>query len=79
MPAKVNEREYRDITLSRIEIRESQDGKKVVEGYATTFNEEYIDLPRREYTSDMAEVSKVGMFITEDEIDATLTRYSQEV
>ena len=31
-----------------------------------------LDLPRREYTSDMAEVSKVGMFITEDEIDATL-------
>lgn len=32
-----------------------------------------LDLPRREYTSDMAEVAKVGMFITEDEIDATLT------
>ena len=35
-----------------------------------------LDLPRREYTSDMAEVPKVGMFITEDEIDATLTRGS---
>ena len=35
-----------------------------------------LDLPRREYTSDMAEVSKVGMFITEDEIDATLNRGS---
>ena len=35
-----------------------------------------LDLPRREYTSDMAEVTKVGMFITEDEIDATLTRGS---
>ena len=33
-----------------------------------------LDLPRREYTSDMAEVPKVGMFITEDEIDATLNR-----
>ena len=32
-----------------------------------------LDLPRREYTSDMAEVPKVGMFITDDEIDATLT------
>ena len=32
-----------------------------------------LDLPRREYTSDMAEVPKAGMFITEDEIDATLT------
>ena len=35
-----------------------------------------LDLPRREYTSDMAEVPKAGMFITEDEIDATLTRGS---
>ena len=35
-----------------------------------------LDLTRREYTSDMAEVPKVGMFITEDEIDATLNRGS---
>ena len=35
-----------------------------------------LDLPRREYTSDMAEVANVGMFITEDEIDAVLTRGS---
>ena len=35
-----------------------------------------LALPRREYASDMAEVPKVGMFITEDEIDATLTRGS---
>ena len=33
-------------------------------------------LPRREYISDMAEVPKLGMFITEDEIDATLNRGS---
>ena len=41
MPMKTNEREYRDIRLSGIEIREEQDGRKIVEGYATTFNEEY--------------------------------------
>lgn len=35
-----------------------------------------LDLPRREYTSDMAEVPKVGMFITEDEIDAALNKGS---
>ena len=35
-----------------------------------------LNLPRREYASDMAEIAKVGMFITEDEIDATLTRGS---
>lgn len=41
MPVKTNEREYREIQLRAIEIRETQDGKKIVEGYATTFNEEY--------------------------------------
>lgn len=35
-----------------------------------------LDLPRREYISDMAEVPKVGMFITEDEIDAALNKGS---
>ena len=41
MPAKVNEREYRIINVAAMEIREAQDGKKVVEGYATTFGDEY--------------------------------------
>ena len=35
-----------------------------------------LSLPRREYVSDMAEIPSTGMFITEDEIDATLTRGS---
>lgn len=42
MPAKVNEREYRQIDFGLIEIREAEDGKKIVEGYATTFDQEYI-------------------------------------
>ena len=41
MPAKVNEREYREINLGAIEVREADDGKKIVEGYATTFDQEY--------------------------------------
>ena len=41
MPAKVKEREYREIHFSQIEIREAEDGKKIVEGYATTFDQEY--------------------------------------
>ena len=41
MPTKTNEREYRLINLSLLEIREEQDGKKIVEGYATTFGDEY--------------------------------------
>jgi len=35
-----------------------------------------LELPRRDYASDMAEVPQVGMFITDDEIDATLNRGS---
>jgi len=34
------------------------------------------NLPRREYMSDIAKVPTLGMFITEDEIDATLTHGS---
>ena len=41
MPAKINEREYRQINFGQIEIREMDDGKKIVEGYATTFDQEY--------------------------------------
>ena len=33
-------------------------------------------LPRRAYNSEMADVPRLGMFITEDEIDATLNRGS---
>ena len=33
-------------------------------------------LPRRAYNSEMADVPRMGMFITEDEIDATLNRGS---
>lgn len=41
MPMKVNEREYRTINMAELEIREEQDGRKIVEGYATTFEQEY--------------------------------------
>ena len=41
MPAKINEREYRQINFGQIEIREMDDGRKIVEGYATTFDQEY--------------------------------------
>ena len=42
MPVKTNEREYRVIRAEAIEVREEQDGRKIVEGYATTFDEEYM-------------------------------------
>ena len=40
MPIK-NDREYRCIHMPDLEVREEQDGKKIVEGYATTFGTEY--------------------------------------
>lgn len=35
------DREYRSIHVPGMEIREEPDGKRIVEGYATTFGEEY--------------------------------------
>ena len=40
MPVKTD-REYRCIHMPDLEVREEQDGKKIVEGYATTFGTEY--------------------------------------
>jgi len=42
MPAKVDEREYRDIRIEEIEVRTLEDGQDVVEGYATTFDDPYL-------------------------------------
>ena len=41
MPINTKDREYRQINFGQIEIREMDDGKKIVEGYATTFDQEY--------------------------------------
>ena len=41
MPAKVNEREYRLILEGAIEVRDAGENRKIVEGYATTFDQEY--------------------------------------
>lgn len=40
MPIR-SDREYRRIDVTGLEVREEQDGKKIVEGYATTFGNEY--------------------------------------
>lgn len=40
MPIK-SDREYRRIDVASLEVREDQDGRKIVEGYATTFGNEY--------------------------------------
>ena len=40
MPIR-SDREYRRIDVTALEVREDQDGRKIVEGYATTFGNEY--------------------------------------
>lgn len=42
MPVKPNEREYRRIDVHNLEIRSEDDGQRIVEGYATTFDQEYV-------------------------------------
>ena len=41
MALKTNEREYRDFTLTVEELENKDDGKMMVRGYASTFNEPY--------------------------------------
>ena len=41
MPVKTNEREYRQIMVENMETRDADNGEKIVEGYATTFDQEY--------------------------------------
>ena len=41
MPTKFDKREYRKIDAALMETRTSEDGAKIVEGYATTFNQPY--------------------------------------
>ena len=41
MPVKTNEREYRRIDIANIEARSLSDVERIVEGYATTFDNEY--------------------------------------
>ncbi len=41
MPINTKDREYREISVTALEVREEQDGKKIVEGYATVFDQEY--------------------------------------
>ena len=41
MPMKIDKREYRKIDAGLMETRTAEDGGKIVEGYATTFNQPY--------------------------------------
>lgn len=50
MPIKIDKREYRKIDAGQMETRAAEDGAKVVEGYATTFNSPYELWRDREMT-----------------------------
>ncbi|MBR3237321.1 MAG: HK97 family phage prohead protease [Oscillospiraceae bacterium] len=41
MPVKMDKREYRKIDAAVMETRTAEDGRMIVEGYATTFNQPY--------------------------------------
>ena len=41
MPMKIDKREYRKIDAGQMETRTAEDGAKIVEGYATTFDQPY--------------------------------------
>ena len=41
MPVKIDSREYRKIDAAQMETRAEEDGRRIVEGYATTFNQPY--------------------------------------
>ena len=46
MPVKIDEREYRNIDVEQMEIRTEEDGRMIVEGYATTFEKPYYLMSR---------------------------------
>ena len=41
MPMKLDKREYRRIDVAQMEVRAADDGQRIVEGYATTFDQPY--------------------------------------
>lgn len=56
MPKSTN-REYRRIDVHDLEIREEQDGRMIVEGYASTFNRRYV-------------LAEFGEYVFDEEIDS---------
>ena len=49
MPIKLNEREYRRIDVANLEARTDDNDQKIVEGYATTFGQEYTLMDAGDY------------------------------
>ena len=72
MPVKIDSREYRKIDAAKMETRTEEDGRKIVEGYATTFNQPY-ELMR---TKDMIVTEQVDPeAFNETDMSDTIMQY----
>ena len=72
MPVKIDSREYRKIDAAQMETRTEEDGRKIVEGYATTFNQPY-ELMR---TKDMIVTEQVDPeAFNETDMSDTIMQY----
>ena len=70
MPVNTSEREYRNFT--GMEIRSQEDGEKIVEGYATTFDQPYLLIKDRDITI-MEQVDRNAF--AEADISDTIMQY----
>lgn len=52
MPVKIGEREYRRIDMAAVESRKDEEGRMIVEGYATTYNQPYTLMRDGKYRID---------------------------
>ena len=75
MPVNIKDREYRMIEIGAIEAREEQNGEKIVEGYATTYNREYSLYDDGSY--EVKEQIDRGAFDDADTKD-TIMQYNHE-
>ena len=75
MPVNTKDREYRMIEIGAIEAREAENGEKIVEGYATTYNREYSLYDDGSY--EVREQIDRGAFDDADTKD-TIMQYNHE-
>ena len=75
MPTKLDSREYRKIDATLMETRRDDDGRRIVEGYATTFNQPYELL--RDGNVIVNEQVDAGAF-NETDMSDTIMQYDHE-
>lgn len=75
MPVKLEQREYRRIDISVMETRKAEDGKMIVEGYATTFNQPYELWSSADYTVNEQVDSRA---FDETDMSDTIMQYDHE-